>query len=85
MRLVADRRREVDHRVDAAQRLAEDPGIGEVGKVAERDPDLDPQPAELARVADQHADLVAALEQLRHQRLAHGPRGSGNQDHPPAL
>ena len=73
----------MDHGVDAAQRLAQDPRVAELDQVAERDPDLDPQAAELARVADQHPDLVAALEQPRHQRLPDGPRCSGNQDHRP--
>ena len=72
--LVADRGGEMDDGVDAAQRLASDPRVAEFDQVAERDPHLDPQAAELARVADQHADLVAALEQLRQQRLPNRPR-----------
>ena len=68
-----------------AQRLAHDARVAELDQVAERDPHLDPQPPELARVADQHPDLVAALEQLRHQRLPDGPRRSGHQDHRRAL
>ena len=62
LRLVADRGREVDHGVDPPQRLARDPRIAKLAEVTERDPHLDPQPAELAGIAHQHTDVVAALE-----------------------
>ena len=81
VRLIADRRREVDHGADAAQRPADHPGVGEVGEVAEHDPNLDPQPTQATRVADQHPHLLASLEQLRQQLAADGPRRSSNQDH----
>ena len=63
------------------KRLASDPRIGEVGQVAEREADLHPQPAQPPRIADQDADLLAALEQQRQERPAHRPRGAGHQDH----
>ena len=62
-----------------------DARVGEVDEVAERELNLDPQPSEPARVADQHPHLVAALEQLREERLAHRPGRAGEQDHRPAL
>ena len=80
-RLVADRRRQVDHGVHAPQRLASDSRVAEVGQVAERDPDLDPHSAESAGVADEHADVVAALEQARQERLTDGSGGAGHEDH----
>ena len=56
-------------------------GSRELDEVSERDPHLDPQPAELARVAHEDPHLVAALEQLRDQGPAHGPGRAGHQDH----
>src|ERR1700753_2248931 len=53
--LVADRRRQVDDGVDAAQGLAHGVGIGEVAEIAERDLHVDPSRAELARVGAQAA------------------------------
>ena len=79
--LVADRGGEVDHGAHAAQRAADDPGVGELDQVAEHDPHLDPQTAESARIADQHAHLLVAVEQLRQQRPADGSRRAGYQDH----
>ena len=80
-RLVADRRREVDHGVDPPQRLACDPRVRELAEVPERDPHLDPQAAELAGVAHEDPHLVAALEQLRDEGPAHGPGRASYQDH----
>jgi hypothetical protein len=57
----------MDHGVDAAQGTADDPRVGELDQVAERDPDLDPQAPEPARIADQHPHFLAALEQLCQQ------------------
>ena len=55
-RLVADRRRQVDHRVHAAQRVAE---RGRVGEVAERDLHAHALVAQAARVAHQAAHGLA--------------------------
>ena len=70
--LVADRRREVDHRVDAAQRLALQMAVAEARQVAERDLHLDPLAAQPARVADQARTSSPRLEQQRQQRPADG-------------
>ena len=75
--LVADRRREVDHGVRSAQRLALQMAVAEARQVAERDLDLDPMTAEPARVADQRPDVVAGLEQEREQRPADGSARPG--------
>ena len=85
MRLVADRRREVDHGVDAAQRLARRCAVAEARQVAEGDLDVDAVPAEPARVADQGPDVVAGLEQQREQRPADGSGRAGEQDHAAGL
>ena len=77
-RLVADRRRQVDHGVGAADRVAQAPRVAEVG---ERELHADPLGPEPPRIADQAADLVARVEQHRQQRRAHHPRPSGEQDH----
>ena len=55
--------------------------VGEIDEVAEDHSDLDPEPAEPTRVADQDAHVLAALEQLRQQRAAHRPRRPGDQNH----
>ena len=56
-------------------------GSLELDQVAERDPHLDPQAAELARIAHEDPDVLAALEQLRDQGPAHGPGRACHQDH----
>ena len=75
----------MDHGLDAAQCLAQDPRVGELDQVAERDPDLDAQPSEPARVADQDPHIVTAFEQPRNQSLADGSGCAGDQDHRRAL
>ncbi len=83
--LVADRGGEMDHGVDPAQRLADQARVRELGEVAENEPHLDPEPAEAARIADHHPDLVAALEQPRQQRPADRSGRAGRPKIIPAL
>ena len=66
-RLVADRRRQVDDGVDAAQALAHRVRVGEIAEVPERDLHVDPPRPQPARVPDQAADVLAALQQQRQQ------------------
>ena len=77
MGLVADRRREVDHRVRSAQRLTLKMAVAEAGQVPERDLHLDPMTAEAARVADQRPHVVTGLQQEREQRPADGSARPG--------
>ena len=79
--LVADRRREVDHRVRSAQRLALEMAVAQAGQVAERDLHVDPMAAEAARIAHQRPHVVARLQQEWKQRPAHGSARPGQQDH----
>ena len=77
MGLVADRRREVDHRARSAQRLTLQVAVAKAGQVAERDLHLDPVTAEAARVADQRPHVVTGLQQEWEQRPAHGSARPG--------
>ena len=81
LRLVADRRRKVDHRVDAAQRLALEVRVAQARQISERELHVHPQPPEASRVADQHADFLAPFQQQGEERLADRPRGASEQDH----
>ena len=77
MGLVADRRREVDHRVRSAQRLTLKMAVAKAGQVPERDLHVDPMAAEAARIAHQRPHVVARLQQEREQRPAHGSARPG--------
>ena len=77
-RLVADRRREVDHRVAAAHGVPQSVGIGEVD---ERELHVDALGAEAARLAHERTHLMAPGEQQREQRRAHHPCRAGDKDH----
>ena len=77
--LVADRRREVDHGVGAAQRLALQMAVAEARQVAERDLDLDPMaararagrgPAPGRRGRPRAAAGAAPCRRFRSRRLA---------------
>ena len=83
-RLVADRRRQVDDGVDAAQRLAHQVGIRHLAEVAEGDLHVDPALAEPPRLAHQAAHVLAALQQQRQQPRADAAGGPGQQQHGPA-
>jgi hypothetical protein len=76
--LVAPRGREVHDRADAAQRVAERAGIGEL---AERDLDVHARRSEPARVADQAAHGVTARGEPRQQGRADPSGGAGEQEH----
>ncbi len=78
-RLIANRGGQVDHRVGAADGVAEAARIAEIG---ERELHANPLRTESARIANQAADLVARVEQPGQQRGAHDAGPSGEQDHP---
>ena len=80
-RLVADRRRQVDHGVDPAQRLPHQVGVRHLAEVAERDLHVDPALAEPPRLADQAAHVLAALQQQRQQARADAAGCPGQQQH----
>jgi hypothetical protein len=76
--LVADRRRQVDDRVDASHRVTHRPRLSEV---AESELDVDPLGAQPARVTHQRTHLVPRGQQLRQQRRSHRSRGAGDENH----
>ena len=82
-RLVADRRRQVDHPVDPAQRLAHEIGVRHLAEVAERDLHVDPVGTEAARLADEAAHVLATLEQHRQQPRSDASSRPRQQQHPP--
>ncbi len=63
--LVADRRRQVDDGVDAAQRLTHQVGVGHLAEVAERDLHVDPPWSQPPWLAHEAAHVLALLEQQR--------------------
>ena len=69
---------EVDHGLDAAHRVAERAGVGEI---AERDLNADPLLAEAARISDQAADGRAAGRQPPQQGHSDRPGRAGQQQH----
>jgi hypothetical protein len=76
--LVALGARQVDHRADAAQRVAERRRVREV---ARRELDAHPLGPEAARIADQAAHGLAAREQAPQHGGAEQAGGSREQDH----
>ena len=80
-RLVPDRRRQVDDRVDVTKRLAHEVGVGHLAEVAESDLHVDPALAEPPRLAHQAAHVYAALEQQRQQPRSNASGCSGQQQH----
>ncbi len=66
-RLVADRRRQVDHGVNAAQRLPHQVGIRHLAEIAERDLHVYAPLAEPPWLADEAANDLALLQQQRQQ------------------
>jgi hypothetical protein len=80
-RLVANRRRQVDDGVDAAEALAHRMRIGELAEVPQRDLHVDPPRPQAARVADQAAHVLAALEEQRQQPRADAAGRPGQQQH----
>ena len=77
-RLIAHGGREMDHGVDAADRMAQAPRIAEVG---ERELHAHALGPEATWIADQAADLVALVEQHRQHGRAHDAGPSGEQNH----
>jgi hypothetical protein len=80
VRLVADRRRQVDDGLDPAKRLAAQVLVVEPAEIAEGELNLDPVAAETPWIADERTDRVS-FQQQRQQCPADGARGSGEQDH----
>jgi hypothetical protein len=81
MRLVADRRREVNHGVGAAQRLALKVAIADAAEIAKRDLDVDAMTAESPWITHKGPNVVAGVQQEGQKRPADGPARPGEEDH----